>query len=67
MCADHVYARGDKYYNSYYRIPQNSNNSASGSVENWLLKKNQQNKYIDLTQWPDNKPCSGISGYERTD
>ena len=60
-CAQHVYGRGSSYFSPSFRIPQNSENSASLSVQKWLDKTASNSKHIDIGEWPMNKPCSGVT------
>jgi hypothetical protein len=48
-------------YDKNYEIPMNSNNTIDKTLFSWAQKNPGLHMYMDKGNWPENKPCSGIS------
>ena len=62
VCVDHVYSTGNRFNSPNYRVPMNSDNSVNDCLKRWINGESDpaNHRHIDMTKWPDNKPCSGL-------
>ena len=60
-CSNHVYSPFAAYTSKAFRIPAESEYSLALCVENWMTSRDVLHQHMDNVNWPNNKPCSGVT------